>query len=595
MSAALELTGLPDADARTPDADARTPDADALAAASPAADGHDRSSTPDAAALGAAVSAALREGRSPLAALRDGAGLDAEALATALGALLHYPVLTEAELGNLDPAFDLLGPADAARRGVVVVRRGSDCIAVTSDPFDVTLRGWLELRVTVPLVWVVSTAEAIASHVARHEHGMRAIDAALAAAPAESIDAAVESLSLASISRDESPVVKLVNSTVFDALRAGASDIHIETVPGGLTVRYRLDGVLLNIASVPGPELGEQVISRIKVMSELDIAERRIPQDGRFKIGIDGRAIDFRVSVIPSAHGEDAVLRILDKQALTDELRGLRLDVLGFDSDIVARLRSLSRRPYGMLLVTGPTGSGKTTTLYAAITETNTGQDKIVTIEDPVEYQLPGVLQIPVNEKKGLTFARGLRSILRHDPDKIMVGEIRDPETAQIAIQSALTGHLVFTTVHANNVFDVVSRFAHMGVDVHGFVSALNGILAQRLLRMICDHCAGPARPGAEDIRASGLQVRAVADWNFREGRGCVHCRGTGYRGRRAIGELLLLDDDLSEAIIARAPVRRLKELALGAGVRLMRTSALDLVKAGLTTLPEANRVTALA
>jgi general secretion pathway protein E len=342
-------------------------------------------------------------------------------------------------------------------------------------------------------------------------------------------------------------------------------------------------------------ELAEQVISRIKVMSELDIAERRVPQDGRFKISYDGRAIDFRVSIIPSVFGEDAVLRVLDKKALTQQMNGLRLDVLGFAPDVVAELRRLSALPYGMLLVTGPTGSGKTTTLYAAISETQTGRDKIVTIEDPVEYQLPGVLQIPVNEKKGLTFARGLRSILRHDPDKIMVGEIRDPETAQIAIQSALTGHLVFTTVHANNVFDVVSRFVHMGVDTYSFVSALSGVLAQRLIRVICAQCCEAYMPERELIEKSGVTVVNTASYRFRRGQGCKHCRGTGYRGRKAVGELLVLNDEMREAIINRAPMRQLKELAQQAGVRLLRQSALDLVRRGTTTLEEVNRVTIMA
>src|SRR6202023_212250 len=300
------------------------------------------------------------------------------------------------------------------------------------------------------------------------------------------------------------------------------------------------DGVLVNIASVTGSAVAEQVISRIKVMSELDIAERRVPQDGRFTIALDRRPIDFRVSVIPSIFGEDAVLRALDKQALTERLHGLRLDVLGLDMRVVTQLRRLSSLPYGMLLVTGPTGSGKTTTLYAAISETQTGRDKIITIEDPVEYQLPGVLQIPVNEKKGLTFARGLRSILRHDPDKIMVGEIRDPETAQIAIQSALTGHLVFTTVHANNVFDVVSRFVHMGVDSHGFVSALSGVMAQRLVRIRCQQCSESYMPSRELLEESHVPIVTSASYKFRKGRGCGHCRGTGYHGRKAVGELMV-------------------------------------------------------
>ncbi len=312
--------------------------------------------------------------------------------------------------------------------------------------------------------------------------------------------------------------MRLVHSTVYDALRAGASDIHLESTANGLNVRYRIDGVLVNIATVSGMAVAEQVISRIKVMSELDIAERRVPQDGRFSIALDRRPIDFRVSVIPSIFGEDAVLRALDKQALTERLHGLRLDVLGFDMRVVTQLRRLSSLPYGMLLVTGPTGSGKTTTLYAAISETQTGSDKIVTIEDPVEYQLQGVLQIPVNEKKGLTFARGLRSILRHDPDKIMVGEIRDSETAQIAIQSALTGHLVFTTVHANNVFDVVSRFTHMGVDTYSFVSALSGVLAQRLIRVVCEQCA-------ERACAVAAAARGIAAVGGRERRLQLHHR----------------------------------------------------------------------
>jgi general secretion pathway protein E len=382
---------------------------------------------------------------------------------------------------------------------------------------------------------------------------------------------------------------------LYDALRAGASDIHLETLANGMVVRYRIDGVLVQMAAVTGLEVAEQVISRIKVMAELDIAERRVPQDGRFKVAIDGRATDFRVSVIPSVHGEDAVLRVLDKQSLTASVQGLTLDALGFDAPIVAQLRRLSTLPYGMLLVTGPTGSGKTTTLYAAISETQTGNDKIVTIEDPVEYQLPGVLQIPVNEKKGLTFARGLRSILRHDPDKIMVGEIRDPETAQIAIQSALTGHLVFTTVHANNVFDVMGRFVHMGVDTYSFVAALSAILAQRLVRVICEQCATSCIPPRRLLEESQLPVTAGAEYDFRIGRGCRHCRGTGYHGRRAVGELMVLNDELREAIIARAPVRQLKQLAHDCGVRLIRQAALDLVRRGETTLEEVNRVTTMA
>jgi general secretion pathway protein E len=548
------------------------------------------------ATLRAAVEAGAASGRSPLAILAETSGLDGETLAAALAAALRYPFLPSAKLMGLSPAFELLGPGEASKRGCLVVRKRQKLIAVIGDPFDTALRSWLEFHVPLDLAWYLAAPGEIAAFVTRHEQDLKAMDVeGMSAGGENAADAGIENLSLASISSDSSPVVKLVHSTVYDALRAGASDIHLETRPGGLAVRYRVDGVLVHVATLGGADLCEQVISRIKVMSELDIAERRVPQDGRFKLALKGRPIDFRVSVIPSVHGEDAVLRILDKQTLTDELKGLRLDVLGFDPEIVQRLRRLSQLPYGMMLVTGPTGSGKTTTLYAAISETNTGHDKIVTIEDPVEYQLQGVLQIPVNEKKGLTFARGLRSILRHDPDKIMVGEIRDPETAQIAIQSALTGHLVFTTVHANNVFDVLGRFAHMQVDAYAFVSALNGILAQRLVRMVCEQCAEPAQPSLELIAQSGLMLAAVSDWKFRGGRGCAHCRGTGYKGRKAIGELLVLNDELREAIVARAPARRLKELAEAGGSKLIRAAALELVQSGLTTLLEANRVTALA
>jgi general secretion pathway protein E len=543
-----------------------------------------------------AVERAAAAGRSPLEELAETSGLSADALAEALGTALHYPVLDGATLMTLLPAFDLLGPAEAAQRGCVIVRRKDEYLAVVGDPFRASLRGWLELRITQPLMWHIAAPGEITAYLTRHEQDLRAMDVAQVDATEEgNLATEVENLSLATISADSSPIVKLVHSTVYDALKAGASDIHLETRPGGLAIRYRVDGVLVHVANLGGTELCEQVISRIKVMSELDIAERRVPQDGRFKLALKGRPIDFRVSVMPSVHGEDAVLRILDKQALTDELQGLRLDGLGFDEAVVRRLQRLAQLPYGMLLVTGPTGSGKTTTLYAAISETNTGHDKIVTIEDPVEYQLQGVLQIPVNERKGLTFARGLRSILRHDPDKIMVGEIRDPETAQIAIQSALTGHLVFTTVHANNVFDVLGRFAHMQVDSYAFVAALNGILAQRLVRVVCEQCAVPVQPSAELLTESALTPALVSAWKFRAGRGCAHCRGTGYKGRRAIGELLVLNDELREAIVVKAPARRLKELAIAGGSRLMRTIALDLVAHGHTTLMEANRVTALA
>ncbi len=546
--------------------------------------------------IAAAATAAARQNKSPLDVLQEMTGLDSTGIATAVATAFHYRHIGGAELLRMQPAFDRLPSAEGLRRGCVLVRDGDKATAVIADPFDATLRPWLEARVPCLLEWGVAARSDIASFVAAREQSTRAIDSAVESAQKNSAVAkSLENLSLASISEDSSPIVKLVHSTVFDALRTGASDVHLETGGTGLVIRYRIDGVLVHIATVSGADVSEQVLSRIKVMSELDIAERRVPQDGRFKIAIDNRPIDFRVSIMPSVYGEDAVLRVLDKRAVADQLQALHLDGLGFDARTVSLLRRLSALPHGMLLVTGPTGSGKTTTLYAALSETNTGSDKIVTIEDPVEYQLAGVLQIPVNEKKGLTFARGLRSILRHDPDKIMVGEIRDPDTAQIAIQSALTGHLVFTTVHANNVFDVLGRFLHMGVDTYSFVAALNGILAQRLVRVVCSQCAEAIVPAQQLLEDSGISSVASAGFRFRAGLGCKHCRGTGYRGRVAVGELLVLNDELREAIIERAPVRQLKEMAHRSGSRSLRNAALELVQQGRTTIEEVNRVTSMA
>ena len=546
--------------------------------------------------LSQALSDAAAGARYALDLIEERCGMGPVELASALARAFDYRLVTSQELAQLEPAFEILAPAEALRRHCVLVRGEPGLLAVISDPFDADLRGWLEVRVPAALDWALAPRADIDAYVSRHEQSLRALDSVMAANRAESTAGTdVDNLSLASISQDSSPIVKLVHSTLYDALRAAASDVHLESLANGLVVRYRIDGVLASMASVSGPSVAEQVISRIKVMAELDISERRVPQDGRFKVAIDGRAIDFRVSIIPSVFGEDAVLRILDKQQLTASVQGLSLDALGFEPRMINHLRRLSSLPYGMLLVTGPTGSGKTTTLYAAISETQTGHDKIVTIEDPVEYQLPGVLQIPVNEKKGLTFARGLRSILRHDPDKIMVGEIRDPETAQIAIQSALTGHLVFTTVHANNVFDVMGRFVHMGVDTYSFVAALSGVLAQRLVRVICEQCAESYTPSRRLLEESQLSVSQHAGVQFRIGRGCRHCRSTGYHGRRAVGELMVLNDELREAIIARVPVRQLKQLAQKSGVRLIREAAMELVSNGETTLEEVNRVTTMA
>src|SRR5579883_2418332 len=404
-----------------------------------------------------------------------------------------------------------------------------------------------------------------------------------------------ETLSIDKLTATEAniaPVIKLVDTTIFNALERRASDIHIETRDNELAIKYRIDGVLQYAMSPIAKDWHSAVISRIKVMSELDIAERRVPQDGRFRVRYKNRLIDFRVSIMPTIHGEDAVLRVLDKESMSEKFAKLSLDVVGFaDADLV-KFRRYIQEPYGMVLVTGPTGSGKTTTLYAALSEIKNDEDKIITIEDPVEYQIKGITQIPVNEKKGLTFARGLRSILRHDPDKIMVGEIRDQETAQIAIQSALTGHLVFTTVHANNVTDVIGRFINMGVEPYNFVSALNCIMAQRLVRVICENCKKPKRYSAEELREFGLDPAAWGNVVLAEGAGCLECSGTGYHGRTAICELLDLTDRIREMIVDRRPTSEIKRVAREEGMITLRESGLAKIRAGITTVKEINKVT---
>jgi general secretion pathway protein E len=539
-----------------------------------------------------AAARARAAGRSVTACLEEQVGLDPGAFIAALADYTGIVAMSVAGIERTAPAFDLLPFAEAQARELLLLRDGAHLLAVTADPFNHTRRAWLEERAGGPLEWRLAHFTEIAAYLGRHEKDLKAMDSLVSLGNGEPAEAGTESLSLAAINAQASPVVKLVDSTLYDALSAGASDIHLECGADGMHIKYRLDGVLSSVGSAAGAQTAEQVISRIKVMAELDIAERRVPQDGRFKVKKGGREIDFRVSIMPSVFGEDAVLRILDKQGLAEANRGITLASLGFTGRDREVIRDLASAPYGMLLVTGPTGSGKTTTLYAAIGEVNDGAHKFITIEDPVEYQLPGVVQIPVNEKKGLTFARGLRSILRHDPDRIMVGEIRDTETAQIAVQSALTGHLVFTTVHANSVFDVIGRFLHMGVDPYSFVSALNGILAQRLMRINCAQCAVPVTPGADELARSGLAPAEVADFQFRAGAGCPHCRGTGYRGRRAVTEILVLDDALRELIIAREPVRVLKEAARARGTRTLRQAGVALVKSGATSLAELNRVT---
>src|SRR5690242_10906147 len=391
---------------------------------------------------------------------------------------------------------------------------------------------------------------------------------------------------------DVSPIIRLVDTTIFTALQKRASDIHIETESDSVVVKYRIDGVLQPAMQPMAKEHHSTIITRVKVMSELDIAERRVPQDGRFRVKYSGRLIDFRVSIMPTIHGENAVLRVLDKESMSEKFRNLVLDVVGFDEEDLRKFRRYILEPYGMVLVTGPTGSGKTTTLYAALNEIKTDEDKIITIEDPVEYQIHGITQIPVNEKKGLTFARGLRSILRHDPDKILVGEIRDQETAQIAINSALTGHLVFTTVHANNVVDVIGRFLNMGVEPYNFVSALNCILAQRLVRVICPNCRKQVSYPPDVLEASGLDPQQWGQIPFYEGEGCIECAGTGFRGRTAIHELLDLTDRIREMILDKRPSSEIRRAAREEGMRFLRESALDKVRGGVTTLKEINKVT---
>jgi type IV pilus assembly protein PilB len=391
---------------------------------------------------------------------------------------------------------------------------------------------------------------------------------------------------------DQSPAVKLLDSILLSAMQRRASDIHIEAADRATKVKLRVDGILVPAMEPLDIRLHAPLVSRLKVMSDLDIAERRVPQDGSFRMRLERKTVDFRVSILPSVFGESVVVRILDREAITTGVAALRLERLGFNVEDLKRFRRAITRPYGMVLVTGPTGSGKTTTLYAAITEMNIKEDKLITIEDPVEYQLSGVVQIPVNEKKGLTFARGLRSILRHDPDKIMVGEIRDAETAQIAIQSSLTGHLVLTTVHANNVFDVIGRFASMGIDAYNFLAALNCVLAQRLVRMVCLGCRVAVKLDHALAEESGLDFEEYKDVPFYEGKGCQECHGTGYRGRKCITEFLDLNDEIKEMILAERPLSEVRYRAVTSGMITLRQSALRKVLEGSTTLREINRVT---
>ena len=477
-------------------------------------------------------------------------------------------------------------------------RNGEALEIVVSDPTDLPMIDELALLLGTPVTVTVGAPSAIDAILTRSESSQRVLDEATEHFGLQLLhDDAIgdEQLTVERLTSDISPVIKLVDSMIYTAIQRRASDIHIETQDDAVHVKYRIDGVLQPAMQPIDRQFRGAVLSRIKVMAELDIAEKRVPQDGRFKLKMPGKTIDFRVSIMPSIHGEDAVIRILDKASISEQFHDLRLDILGFPEELLRRFRRAIAEPYGMVLVTGPTGSGKTTTLYAALSEIASPEDKIVTIEDPVEYQLKGITQIPINERKGLTFARGLRSILRHDPDKIMVGEIRDPETAQIAIQSALTGHLVFTTVHANNVIDVLGRFLNMGVEPYQFVSALNCVLAQRLVRTVCRDCRRPVEVTEAELHASAIDPRVAAGHTCYKGAGCIECGGTGYRGRTAIGELLDLTDDLRELILARRPASEIKQAARDTGMRFLRDAAVEQVLGGQTTLHEINKVTFVA
>ena len=511
--------------------------------------------------------------------------------------------LTDATVSRLDPAhwlpadgapwrfdFEQWPQAEAQRWRALLAVSGDDRRSLLCDrPLDAMLIERVEAQVRRRVRWVMCDGKAIDAWIEAGAAEFRALDDIDQSFSENAASSNAIELSALRLSEQASPVVRLLDSTLYDALQDGASDVHLESTSRGMRIRYRIDGVMMDVRDVEGTAVAEQLVSRLKVMAELDIGERRLPQDGRFKLRVQGRDIDFRLSIMPTAFGEDGVVRVLDRARIAQDGQ-LTLESLGFDREARDTIDRLARQPYGMLLVCGPTGSGKTTTLYAAISQTNDGSDKVITIEDPVEYQLAGTVQIPVNEKKGLTFARGLRSVLRHDPDRVMVGEIRDPETAQIAVQAALTGHLVFSTVHANSAFDVIGRFMHMGLDLYSVVSALNGVMAQRLMRTNCPQCTAPFEPTPDQLAILGTAPRS--EHVFARGAGCAACRDTGYRGRTAMMEFLTLDDSLRDLIVARAPMSRLKQAARERGMVPLRDVAIRAVCRGITTFDELERVT---
>jgi type II secretory ATPase GspE/PulE/Tfp pilus assembly ATPase PilB-like protein len=519
-----------------------------------------------------------------------------EANALALAERLGLPYVNVSAF-RVDPDLFRSIPVEWMLRYTFIPEKRTEkaMTVICADPTDVVKLDELELLTGLPLKIKVGSRAGITDILQKSESSQRVLDEATEDFRLQLVsedEEGEETLTIDRITQDASPIIKLVDSILFNAIQRRASDVHIETQENVVLIKYRIDGVLYQAMDPIDKRHHGTIISRIKVMSELDIAEKRIPQDGRFKLRVRGRTIDFRVSIMPTVHGEDAVIRILDKESANAEFKSLNLDILGFDAETKKKVRKFIREPYGMVLVTGPTGSGKTTTLYACLSEIQSVEDKIVTIEDPVEYQLRGITQIPVNEKKGLTFARGLRSILRHDPDKIMVGEIRDEETAQIAVQSALTGHLVFTTVHANNVVDVLGRFLNMKVELYNFVSALNCVLAQRLVRKICSHCREKVEIPAQTLVEAGLDPAALGDQIFYEGKGCLECDGTGFHGRMAIAELLDLSDRIRGLILERRPAAEIKRAAKEEGMTFLRDVALAKVFEGSTTLKEINKVT---
>ncbi len=528
----------------------------------------------------------------------EGELLNEEKNARRMAEALKLPYTSLKEF-RVDPALFLSIPVDLMFRYTFVpyAEEGEALAVVTADPANVAMLDELEAQIRRPVRVRVGMRSEILDILKKSESSQRVLeevseDFRIQIVREDAADGEEEVVSIEKLSEDTSPIIKLVDFTVFNALQRRASDVHVETGDSEVQIKYRIDGVLYPAMEPIDKRFHATIISRIKVMAELDIAEKRVPQDGRFKLKIKGRTVDFRVSVIPTIHGEDCVIRILDKESTSEEFKRLNLDVLGFEAELRRKVRRHAAEPYGMLLVTGPTGSGKTTTLYAVLSEIQSSDFKMITIEDPVEYQLKGVTQIPVNEKKGLTFARGLRSILRHDPDKIMVGEIRDEETANIAIQSALTGHLVFTTVHANNVVDVLGRFLNMKVEPYNFVSALNCVLAQRLVRRICPSCREKVVHPDEVYLEANIPLELARGADVFEGRGCMDCNGTGFRGRMAIAEMLHMSDTIRELIVNRRPSSEIKRAARDEGMVPLRECAVRTFLAGHTTLREINKVT---